>query len=301
MPLEPLSPAAFAFIAQVEEAFAGLMCCAAPGNESGQNESGQNESGQNEPGQNESSHNDSGLGGKLLYAGNLDESGRAVTAAAAIAGAATLAACADPAAAKQAMRDGIVDFLVNSLDEALRILKNQVRKRETVAVCVSLAPAVIEAEMRERGVVPDLSFSQEFRGTATRVQDSASTAARGQDLPAARAQGQRLRAEEEKIWLTWRVAASPALWLPKLNSLALDSLALDDIAARRWLQRAPRVLGRVAQNARTLHTSQARADAILARLQDAVTSGEIPVPVEITRGPWPSSSTQLPIPSPSVP
>jgi hypothetical protein len=279
MLLEPLSPAAFAFIARVENAFARLMRCAAPQKESGQSESGHNASG----------HNDSGLGGQLLYAGNLDESGRAFTAAAVIAGAAALAACADPATGKQAMRLGQVDFLVNSLDEALRILKNQVRKRETVAVCVSLAPAVVEAEMRTRGVVPDLSFSQDFRGTA----------GRGQDSPAARAHGDGLRAEEEKTWLTWRVAASPALWLPKLNALALDALAPEAIVARRWLERAPRVLGRLAQNARTLHISQPLADVILARFRDAVTSGEIPVPVEITLGPWgafPAQSLSLSVP-----
>jgi Urocanase Rossmann-like domain len=256
MPLEPLSPAAFAFIAQVENAFGGLMRCAARQNESG--------------------HNGPGLGGQLLYAGHLDESGRAFASAAVIAGAAALAACADPATAKQAMRLGQVDFLVNSLDEALRILKNQVRKRETAAVCVSLAAAVMEAEMRERGVVPDLSFSQDFRGA--RLQ--------GQDSPDARARGDGLRAEEEKTWLTWRAAASPALCLPKLNALALDVLAPEAIAARRWLERAPRVLGRLAQNTGTLHTTQPLADAILARFRDAVTSGEIPAAVEITPGPW---------------
>ena len=34
------------------------------------------------------------------------------------------------------MRDGVIDFLVTSLDEALRILKNEMRKRTAVAVCV---------------------------------------------------------------------------------------------------------------------------------------------------------------------
>ena len=58
------------------------------------------------------------LGGKLLYAGELDAEARALLVAANIAGAASLAASADAAARKQAMRDGVVDFLVTSLDEA---------------------------------------------------------------------------------------------------------------------------------------------------------------------------------------
>ena len=53
------------------------------------------------------------------------------------AGAATLTASASAEAGKQAMREGVVDFLVTTLDEALRILKNEVRKHETVAVCVA--------------------------------------------------------------------------------------------------------------------------------------------------------------------
>ena len=83
------------------------------------------------------------LGGKLLYAGQLDEEARALLVAANIAGAASLAASADAAARKQFMRDGVVDFLVTSLDEALRILKNEIRKREPVAVCVALEPETV--------------------------------------------------------------------------------------------------------------------------------------------------------------
>ena len=63
--------------------------------------------------------------------------GRALLLAGNIAGAASLAVTADAAAQKQSIRDGVADFLVNSLDEALRILKNEVRKREPVAVCVA--------------------------------------------------------------------------------------------------------------------------------------------------------------------
>ena len=76
------------------------------------------------------------LGGKLLYIGELDPAGRALAVAGNIAGVASLCASADPAIQKQAVRDGVVDFLVTSLDEALRILKNEIRKREPVAVCV---------------------------------------------------------------------------------------------------------------------------------------------------------------------
>jgi Urocanase Rossmann-like domain len=280
MPLEPLSSATFAFIAQVEEACATLLCPAAPS---------------------EACSNEASLGGKLLYAGHLDEPGRAFIIAANIAGAATLAASADPATAKQAMREGTVDFLVNSLDEALRVLKNQLRKRETVAVCVSLAPALLEAEMRSRGVVPDLSFSPDFPGAGAHWEQLRSAFARGQEpgvasihaqpaVPAAQlkrldAEEGAAQAEEEKTWLTWRVSDSPALWLPKLDALALGALSPEAQRARLWLKRAPRYLGRLAQNARTLRVTQQQAGKILARFGVA----EIGVPIEITLGPWGNS------------
>ena len=74
-----------------------------------------------------------------------------------IAGAAIAGSdCGDQTRQKQAIRDGVVDFLVTSLDEALRILKNEIRKGETVAVCVGAAPKTVEQEMLERGVAPDL-------------------------------------------------------------------------------------------------------------------------------------------------
>src|SRR5947209_11758122 len=67
------------------------------------------------------------LAGRLLYAGQMDEDGRALIVAANIAGAASLCATSDQQQQKQAVRDGVVDFLVTSLDEALRILKNEIR------------------------------------------------------------------------------------------------------------------------------------------------------------------------------
>jgi hypothetical protein len=250
MPLEPLSPAAFAFIAQVEEIYARLLEGAQPN-----------------------------LGGTLLYAGDLDEPGRAFTVAASIAGAAALAASADPSPAKQAMRLGQIDFLVNSLDEALRILKNQVRKHETVAVCVSLAPAALEGEMRARGVIPDFSLRGGSRFANWRAAAPAE--------------------QEEKTWLTWRVADSPAHWLPKLDGLALDSLAPEDRSARRWIERAPHYLGRLTQNIHTLHASPLTAERILDRFRAGLHAGGIAVSIEITIGTWGDSPAQSL--SPSVP
>jgi urocanate hydratase len=48
---------------------------------------------------------------------------------------------------------------VNTLDEALRVLKNEIRKHRSLSVALegALAPAIVE--IRERGVLPDLQVS----------------------------------------------------------------------------------------------------------------------------------------------
>ena len=104
------------------------------------------------------------LGGNFLYAGALDGRSRAMVIAGNVAGCATLAVAEDPAAQKLAMRDGVVDFVVTSLDEALRILKNEIRKRNAVAVVLPASRDAVEREMLERGVLPDLLFAGQREG-----------------------------------------------------------------------------------------------------------------------------------------
>lgn len=174
---------------------------------------------------------ESGLGGSLFYAGALDEAGRAPIVAANIAGAATLAASADRDGQKRALRDGVADFLVNSLDEALRILKNQLRKRETVAVSVGMEPATMEREMNERGVAPDLVRSDAEAGLHPALG-----------------------------LVLWRTDSGRHNDLARLDEIALGCLDANHAAARRWLRLAPRYLGRMAQGVRLLAADGAFAE-----------------------------------------
>lgn len=205
---------------------------------------------------------DFGLGGRLFYAGELDDAGRALVAAANIAGAATLTATANRGAQKQAIRDGIADFLVTSLDEALRILKNQLRKRETVAVCVGLRVEDMEREMDERGVLPDL-----LRG----------------DMGGGETGAEQIL-DRGVIELVWRVEAAPAQWLPKLDEIALGCLDERAWRERRWLRLAPRYLGRLAQGVRLLECDEGFAARFAEAVGAHVKSGEIGVAVEIRAG-----------------
>ncbi len=246
MALNPIEPAAFEFLVQVERLYASLMA----GADAGFNPN---------PERN--------LGGRLLYAGELDGEGRALLVAGNVGGAASLAATADAAAQRLAIRDGVADFLVNSLDEALRILKNEIRKRETVAVCVAAAPEAVEREMLERGVLPDL-----LRSGAAEYAPFLRQGARQIQVP---------DRENDETVLTWRVAAAPAQWLPKLDNLALGLLQHEDWAARRWLRLAPRYLGRLGQGVRLLVCNREYAAGFAEQARGSVERGEIGVAVEI--------------------
>jgi urocanase-like protein len=189
-------------------------------------------------------HAETGLGGKLFYAAELDEEGRALLVAANIAGAATLAASADRDAQKQALRDGVADFVVTNLDEALRILKNQLRKRETVAVCVARPPSEVEREMNQRGVAPDLlriDLSVPPHHEALVLDLSEETEIDLSKIPAV---------------VTWRVDSGLPKDLALLDEIALacldPRLDADEWKSRRWLRLSPRYLGRLAHGLRLL-------------------------------------------------
>lgn len=210
-----------------------------------------------------------GLGGQLLYAGQLDHEIHPLVVAANIAGAATLAASADLAAQKQAIRDGIIDFAVTTLDEALRILKNELRKGEAVAVCVSAAPRALEAELHERGVAPDLIAAR--RGERNPA---------GFEAPAGRIE--RLPIAENQAMVSWSAASAAPQWLPRLDALALDCLDADAWIERRWLRLAPRYLGRMVRFLHAMRCDPAAAERFIQRIELADLRFELGVPVEVT-------------------
>jgi hypothetical protein len=209
MSISPYPPGTLTFIAEVEQTYAGLMRFVAPGAES--------------------------LGGKLLYAGELDRSGSKLAIAGNIAGAATLAASAQAATLRQAMRDGVIDFLVNSLDEALRILKNEIRKHEPVAVAVSIAPEAMANEMLDRGVLPDLLPPQPQAAPlesaiATFIAQGAQRIALTPARPASR-------------FLIWQIPAEFTQRPADFDAQLLEHLPPGDLQTSRWLRQSPRYLG----------------------------------------------------------
>ncbi len=100
------------------------------------------------------------LSGKLIVSGGMGGMGGAQPLAATMTGAAFLGIDVDPERIKKRLKTGYCDFMVTTLDEALRILKNAVRKKENISVGLVGNCADVIPELAERGVVPDILTDQ---------------------------------------------------------------------------------------------------------------------------------------------
>ncbi len=102
--------------------------------------------------------------GALLLGVGLDDAGCELALAAQAAGAAALLLEGDAATMREAQRLGCCNFHVTTLEEALRVLKNEVRLGRAIAVAVSGNPVGWLAEMVERGVLPEaVAASRDLR------------------------------------------------------------------------------------------------------------------------------------------
>jgi hypothetical protein len=163
-----------------------------------------------------------GLGGNLLVAGALNAPALRMVRAATIAGAAVLAATLDTAMLRAAQRDNAINFQVTSLDEALRILKNEIRKQQPVAVAVQAAPEDVAAEMSERGVVADIEAPVDVAMDGGRE------------------------------FLAFAIPKAHALRAAAFDEQLLALLPAGDALNRRWYRAAPRCFGREYRNLRSL-------------------------------------------------
>ncbi|HEX4020955.1 MAG TPA: hypothetical protein VHX63_07425 [Acidobacteriaceae bacterium] len=95
------------------------------------------------------------LAGSFVVSSGIGREGTELAMASTIAGAAFLGIELRPQRLKSALRNCACDFMVNTLDEALRVLKNEIRKRQPVSVGLLGNAAEILPLLVERGVQPD--------------------------------------------------------------------------------------------------------------------------------------------------
>jgi urocanate hydratase len=161
-------------------------------------------------------------------------------AAVSIAGGATLAIEADGGAVKAAMRRGELDFVVNTLDEALRALKNEVRQRRALSVGLIAEVDAVLNVMVERGVLPDLLLIG--------ANQNAQGVLQHKSIQALRAAGMMFRsmvdADDERPGKHISHTRRDEVYLPAANGAelrALDERVMailpgDDLIRRRWMQ-----------------------------------------------------------------
>jgi len=205
------------------------------------------------------------LGGKLLFRPVLDAQGIASLIASNVAGAASLAIDSDPELVKQILRAGLCDFVVNDLDEALRILKNEIRKQQPVSVCLISDISATVAEMSGRGVQPDIVDTLNIEFSHTFLQQGAQVL-------------RPLLQPRLSRYVCWKALAEPAKWLPLVDRLAAESLqaAHPETKARlRWLEAAPRYTGRALRSQHCVAMDLAEVTRFLAAVEG------IPIKVEM--------------------
>jgi hypothetical protein len=175
------------------------------------------------------------LGGKLLLRGGFDPPGIAVGLAASIAGAASLCVESDAELLRQGMRAGFCDFVVGHLDEALRILKNELRRARPISVGLTADPEICLAEIVARGLQPDLLSSPALASPGWDALVERGTI----PLPPCSSQQPPLSFVE---WSVDPAASMPAI--ARVADAALDPQRPDTTVRRRWLERSPAYLGR---------------------------------------------------------
>jgi hypothetical protein len=125
-----------------------------------------------------------------------------------------------------------LDFVVNTLDEALRTLKNQIRLKRPLSVGLIADVDTTLAELTSRGVKPDVTI------------DPASA-----PVPC-----------EDELFF----AAQGSGELQRFDAALLDVLPAGDVARPRWIRRLPQYLHEARSSGRWIWLSAEEREALAA-------------------------------------
>jgi urocanate hydratase len=165
------------------------------------------------------------LAGHLALSPAFDLEAAELAIATTIAGGVFLGIEPDQERLKAAVRNGSCDFMVNTLDEALRVLKNELRKRTPLSTGLLGDPEEVLPAMVVRGVQPDL-----IANTANLAPAIPFVTRGAQLLPP-------LESASDHHQVIW-TAANPQD-MRRMDQLALASIPAEDMIRHRWLQQAP--------------------------------------------------------------
>jgi urocanate hydratase len=210
--------------------------------------------------------------GSLILSLGLDHAGSALSIAANIAGAVSLAIDNDPARLREATRTGAVDFTVTTLDEAIRAMKNEVRKQTPLSVALNADPILTLDEIHERGLAPQLFATflpshPRIAQAATHLHflDAALVDFTDAIEPASGFQPSRpilTPLLEARGWTLQTFTFDTPADLRSFDTEALALLPSEDTLRRRWLESAPRILQRQRPPHRTLWLTDSETGAL---------------------------------------
>jgi hypothetical protein len=188
--------------------------------------------------------------GALVLGVGLKGSGGALALASLAVGATALFLESDADVLRGAQRAGCCTFVVTTLDEALRALKNEVRQGRAITVGLGGDSDKWLAEMMERGVLPEVVAAESFVPIATFASWGAQPV-HGLGLVALQDSSLDLDAVLEKVtgslWcVEEQVAVSQAVRRYLDDALAKDYAAQEPIGAimRSWFKIAPSLFPR---------------------------------------------------------
>ncbi len=221
-------------------------------------------------------------GGQLILFLGLNPQGAALSIAANIAGAVSLAIDNDPAHLREIIRTGACDFAVNTLDEAIRAMKNEVRKQAPLSVVLEADPFLTLNEILDRGLSPQL-FSNFLPLTTEQTSSLTQAAHRFQSKGASLIDFNDNQPDPQSPLFTpsatllthqhWTLHTLTFDTPAALRAFDAQALALlppatrehPDALRRRWLEAAPRILQRQRPPQRSLWLTPAEAEVLLPR------------------------------------
>lgn len=192
--------------------------------------------------------------GALILSLGLDPQGAAVALASNLAGAVCLSLEEDPALAHEALRSGACDFVVNTLDEAIRAMKNEVRKHLPLSVGLQGNRAQLLAELLERGVAPQLVTDPTANpaNTPANIQSLAILVEQGSTQIDFSSDERLTPFLSQRGWTAETFPLATAAALREFDAQAATLLPPDDTLRRSWLNSARRLFPRERPPTRTL-------------------------------------------------
>ena len=213
--------------------------------------------------------------GSLIVNLGLNDQGTAFALASHIAGAVCLSLEPDPKLARDALRSGACDFVVNTLDEALRAMKNEIRKHQPLSVGLQANLAESLQEILARGVAPQLVAGVSAGSPHTlllrTLQSHGATLlhfAGPPPVPGAIAAGGFLTAVlNARQWTAHEFAFPTLAAVKSFGSVAAAILSPDDSLRRIWLATAPRLFSRERPPHRVLWLTRSEQEQLQKKLE----------------------------------